>query len=117
MRHFQVKGAAFFPNHATPINVECVQTRRLPYLQILGCSASTGAELREKVLAALDSIEFRLPARKFTVNFQPALPDGRVEGLELAVAMAILGSCRHFSAQSLANTLVCGSLALDGGIQ
>jgi magnesium chelatase family protein len=119
MNFFRVQSALIAGLQATPVRVECAQARRLPYLQILGGSGSAVNEMRERVMSALQTLareKFRLPARRFTVEITPSLHSLPIETLDLAVAVAILGSCGQFPASRTEKLLICGRLGLDGGI-
>ncbi len=114
MKHFKVKTVAFTGAHSLPIELECVHSRRLPYIQIIGGGASFVSEVRERVLAALESSGFRLPARKFSIRIAPSLHGVSTESLDLAVALAILGSCGKISPERMQGILVVAGLGLDG---
>lgn len=119
MNYFRVQGALFAGMQVLPVEVECAQSRRLPYLQILGCGGSAAGELRERVLAALGTLQggkFRLPARRFTVRVQPAVAACSPESLDLAVALALLGSVGLIPPERVAGVLACGRLGLDGAL-
>jgi len=117
MNYFRVDGAIIAGLQALPIRVECAQSRRLPYLQILGASAAAAAEARERVIAALSSCRFRIPARRITVRIEPAMHGLPFEHLDLAVAVAILGASGAFPAAAAEGLLFCGKLGLDGALR
>lgn len=114
---FRAQSALFAGIQAIPVQVECVQSRRLPYLQIIGGSGQAASELRERVIAALHSSRMRIPARRITVQLQPAAHGLLLEHLDLAVAVAILGSSGLIPASRVENLLICGSLGLDGSLR
>lgn len=116
MNYFKTVSAYFLSTKSYPIEIECVQIRKIPYLQIIGCSASSANAMRERVLAAIASAGLRLPARKFTVQLRPCVENSAIEQLDLAVALTILGSAGLFPPDKLKNVLICGSLGLDGRI-
>ncbi|MGZ3657947.1 MAG: hypothetical protein ACXVCS_20490, partial [Bdellovibrionota bacterium] len=67
MNYFRVQSALIAGLQSIPVEVECVQSRRLPYLSILGGGGNAASELRERVIAALGTLfggKFRLPARR-----------------------------------------------------
>ncbi len=117
MNYFCVQGALIAGIQAIPVQVECVQSRRLPYLQIIGGSGNAANELRERVIAALDSCRLRLPARRITVQFQPGVHGLPLEQLDLAVVIALLGSGGQIPPASIKGILVCASLGLDGSLR
>jgi magnesium chelatase family protein len=116
MHYFKIESAAILGTDLVPVNIECVQARRLPFVQILGGSAHFASETRERVLAALESSGFRLPARKITVHLHPGVHGSTPEGLDLAIALAIAGACGRIPPGRLREVFVSGSLGLDGQI-
>lgn len=114
---FRVKSALIAGVQAIPVQIESAQSRRLPYLQILGGSGKAAAELRERVVAAICSSGFRVPARRITVQIQPGAHGLALEHLDLAVALAILGGSGQFPAPRVENLLICGALGLDGSLR
>lgn len=117
MNYFRVQSALIAGVQAIPITVESAQSRRLPYLQILGGSGQAAAELKERVVAALHSARLRVPARRITVQLLPGAHGLPLEHLDLAVALAILGGNGQFPASRVENLLVCAGLGLDGGLR
>jgi len=117
MNYFRVQSALVAGIQAVPVQVECAQSRRLPYLQIVGASGQAASELRERVMAALDSSRLRIPARRITIQFQPAVHGLPIDHLDLAVALAILGSSGMIPAARVEKLLICGGLGLDGSLR
>lgn len=117
MNYFRVQGALINGLQVFPVQVECAHSRRLPFLQIIGGSGTAVAELRERVIAALDACRIRLPGRRITVQFQPGVHGFPLESLDLAVAVAILGSCGQVPPDSVQGLLVCGGVGLDGSVR
>lgn len=113
MNYFKVNCVGVIGKKISMVEVECVQQRRLPYLHVIGGSSANVGSLRERVLAAIESSGFRLPARRFTVNLGGGaqLP---TEELDLAVALAILGSAKAFPRLRIGEFAVSGTLSLDG---
>lgn len=117
MNYFSVQSVSLLGMQGIPVEIECVQSRRLPYLQVIGTTAGAAAELRERVLAAIESAGHKLPNRRTTVRIQPGVHGFPLENLDLAVALAILAAGGKIPTQRLEKLLVCGSLGLDGKIQ
>jgi magnesium chelatase family protein len=113
MNYFKVNCVGVSGKKIVKFEVECVQQRRLPYLHVIGGSSANASSLRERVLAAIESSGFRLPARRFTVSLGGA---GLVppEEIDLAVALAILGSSKMFPWARMGDFAVGGALSLDG---
>jgi len=114
---FRVQGALIAGIQAIPVQVECAQSRRLPYIHIIGGSRSAVSELRERVIAAVDACKLRLPARRITVQIQPGVHGLPLEQLDLAVAVALLGSSGLIPPACVEGRLICGNLGLDGSIR
>lgn len=117
MNYFRVQGVGLIGMQGILVDVECVQSRRLPFLQILGASAGAAAEMRERVMAALEQAGCRLPSRRITVRFQPGIPGFSLENLDLPLVLALLAASGKIPARRLDGALVCGSLGLNGRIQ
>jgi magnesium chelatase family protein len=113
MNFFSVKAAGVAGDSVVLIDVECVQQRRLLFLQIIGLPAGAAAAQRERVMAALESAGFRLPSRRVTVSLSGAAELRFPESTDLAVALAILGSARRLPAGP---AVACGGLSLEGKI-
>ena len=116
MNYSRVHGLSLCGFQGVPVEIECVQSRRLPFVQILGAAPGPAAELRERISTAIEASGFRLPGRKVTVRLQPALHSLPLENLDLAVALAVLAAAGRLPASRLENSLVSGSLALNGRI-
>lgn len=114
MNYFKVKSAGIIGNKLISIDIECVQQRRMPYLQIIGGPTGSQAAQRERILAAIDSSGFKLPSRRITVSMIGAFAGVSTEMADLAVALAILGSSGQFSQEKIAKMVACGSLSLEG---
>lgn len=117
MNNFRVRSALIAGVQAIPVVIESVQSRRLPFLQILGGGGKEAAELKERVSAAIFSSQLRLPSRRITIQIQPGVHGLPLEHLDLAVALAILGGSGQVPAERVENLLVCGALGLDGRLR
>jgi magnesium chelatase family protein len=117
VKYFRVQSAVFNGVQIQSVEVECVQSRRLPHLQLLGCTSTASLEMRERLIAAFSSSKLSFPARRITIRLSPSVSADVCETLDLAVALAILGSSGAFPIEKLEQMLVFGSLRLDGAIQ
>lgn len=116
MNYFRVQAVSLSGFRGISIEIECAQSRRLPFIQILGASPAPAGELRERVSSAIEASGLRLPGRKVTVRFLPGIQGFPLENLDLAVALAILAASGRVPVSRLENVLVSGSLALNGRI-
>ena len=117
MNYFRVSGISMSQNRPIFITVESVMSRRLPFLQIIGCASSQVAQIRERVVAAIEHNGVRMPNRKITVNLSGESGVSQMDGIDLPVALAILGSVGLFPQQKLERVLVHGNLGLDGSLK
>jgi hypothetical protein len=112
MNYFQIK-SYFWLNHSPSlVEIEVVQQRKIPFLQIIGAGSGSKSAQRERILAALESVGEKLPARKFVVQVR-GTSDFPREILDLPIALAILGSANRISQRKVEKTLFWGSLTLD----
>lgn len=102
--------------HAININVQVHIANGIPAFNIVGLPDKTVAESKERIRAALNSINLSLPPKRITVNLSPA--DLLKEGshYDLAIAMGLLTVIGTIPAGSIDHYVVIGELALDGGI-
>lgn len=102
--------------HAINVNVQVHIANGIPAFNIVGLPDKTVAESKERIRAALNSINLSLPPKRITVNLSPA--DLLKEGshYDLAIAMGLLTAIGTISAGSIDHYIVIGELALDGGI-
>ncbi|GHM58151.1 MAG: ATPase AAA [Candidatus Mesenet longicola] len=102
--------------HATNVNVQVHIANGIPAFNIVGLPDKTVAESKERVRAALNSINLSLPPKRITVNLSPA--DLQKEGshYDLAIAMGLLIVIGTIPMGSVDHYVIIGELALDGGI-
>ena len=99
------------------ISTEVQLTNGLPSFAIVGLADKAIAESRERVRAALHSLNMMLPAQHITVNLAPA--DVVKEGThyDLPIAMALLAAMDVISAERITPFIMMGELGLDGSIR
>ena len=102
---------------ALPVQVEVDAAQGLPALTIVGLPDQAVKEAKERVRAAILNSQFRLPSQRFVVNLAPA--DLKKEGgvFDLAIALGLLAVSGQVDPTQLAETVVLGELALDGGVR
>jgi magnesium chelatase family protein len=89
----------------------------LPAYQVVGLPDAAVRESRERVRAAVLSSGFAWPLRRITVNLAPGGIRKSGAGLELAVALGLLGATEELPAGALDRTAVLGELGLDGSVR
>jgi len=99
------------------VTVEVHVARGLPSYTVVGLPDTSGRESRERVRAALLSSELAFPQARITVNLAPAGVRKVGAGLELAVAVALLGASEQLPPCALEDLALLGELGLDGRVR
>ncbi len=99
------------------VTVEVHVSRGLPGYTVVGLPDAAGKESRERVRAALLSSGLAYPQQRVTVNLAPASVRKSGSGLELAVAVGLLGAAGSFPDGVLDGVAVLGELGLDGRVR
>lgn len=98
------------------VNVQIHMANGLPAFHIVGLPDKTVAESKERVRAALNSINLLLPPKRITVNLSPA--DLLKEGshYDLAIAIGLLVVMNIIAVEKIHQYIIMGELALDGRV-
>jgi len=112
----RVKTVAFQGTEVQNIDVQVAVTPGTMMVNIVGLPDKAVKESQERVRAALQAIGLGLPAKRITVNLSPA--DVLKEGshFDLPIALGILAGMGILPPEEIADYVVLGELALDGGI-
>lgn len=113
----RVRGAVLHGIDAQLITVEVDLAGGLPTIAAVGLPDSAVREGIDRVRSALSNSGFPLPSRRVVINLAPAESPKRGSGLDLPIAVAIMAADGRISVPSLADTLLCGELGLDGGLR
>ena len=99
------------------VDVEVALTSGLPSFTVVGLAEGAVREGRERVTAALRSVDAPLPNRRITVNLAPA--DVRKEGsaFDLPIAVGLLAASGRLGEVELDGTGFVGELGLDGSLR
>ncbi len=110
-------GSAVYGIEAITITVEVNISSGKPQYFIVGLPDNAVRESMQRVEAALQTNNLRMPRQKIVVNMAPA--DIRKEGsaYDLTIATAILASSGQIESENLDKYLIMGELSLDGGLQ
>jgi len=110
-------GSAVYGIQAITITIEVNLSGGKPAYFIVGLPDNAVRESLQRVEAALQTNNFRMPRQKIVVNLAPA--DIRKEGsaYDLPIATAILASSGQIEAENLEKYIIMGELSLDGGLQ
>jgi magnesium chelatase family protein len=112
----RVLSACLAGMEAALIRVEVDVSHGLPAFTTVGLPDPAIRESRDRIRAALRHSGFTFPQARITVNLAPA--DLRKEGVsfDLPIALGLLAAAGAVKEERLADLLVAGELALDGGI-
>ena len=99
------------------VTVEVHVSRGLPGYTIVGLPDAAGRESRDRVRAALLSCALEWPMRRVTVNLAPATVRKAGSGLELAIAIALVGADEKLPSGVLDDVGALGELGLDGRVR
>ncbi|MCK6531800.1 MAG: ATP-binding protein [Polyangiaceae bacterium] len=102
---------------ANPIAVEVTCSRGPGFFQLVGLAEAAVREARVRVASALSRLGVLLDEHAITVNLAPADLKKRGAGLDVAIALALLGAVGRLPAPALAGVLVLGELGLDGSLR
>jgi len=111
-------GSAVYGIEAMTITVEVnISGGGKPFYLIVGLPDNAVRESMQRVEAALQTNNFRMPRQKIIVNMAPA--DIRKEGsaYDLPIAIGILAGSGQVDNENLEKYIIMGELSLDGGLQ
>lgn len=100
-----------------PVDVEVHVGPGLPAFNVVGLPDTACREARDRVKAALISSGIEWPNRKITVNLAPSAVRKSGAGLDVAIAVGVLGAAGELAADALGGTAFLGELGLDGSIR
>jgi magnesium chelatase family protein len=112
-----VRSATLLGVDGQPVTVEVHVSSGLPAYQVVGLPDAAVRESRERVRAAVLSSGLEWPQRRITVNLAPGGVRKTGAGLELAVALGVLGANDALPAGVLDGVAVLGELGLDGSVR
>jgi magnesium chelatase family protein len=99
------------------VRVETDSAAGVPHFVIVGLADKALNESRERVRAAIVNSGFGFPPGRLLVNLAPADMHKRGVGFDLAIALALLATDEQIDRAALRDYVVCGELALDGGLR
>jgi magnesium chelatase family protein len=109
--------ASLFGINAFPVDVEADASGGLPRFTIVGLPDSAVRESAERVRAAIRRSSMDWPSGRITVNLAPADLRKGGSGLDLAIAVAVLGASGKVPPHQLEGTALYGELSLSGEIR
>ncbi len=111
-------GSAVYGIEAITITIEVnISGGSKPFYLIVGLPDNAVRESVQRVEAALQTNNFRMPRQKIIVNMAPA--DIRKEGsaYDLPIAISILAGSGQIDNENLDKYIIMGELSLDGSLQ
>jgi len=113
----RVASAALVGVDGACVEVEVRISSQLPRIDIVGLPEAAVRESAARVRAAIHATGLRFPDRRITVNLAPAEVRKTGAGLDLAIAVGILGASSAFEPEALRERAFVGELALDGRLR
>lgn len=109
-------GSAVFGIEATTITIECNVNKGVNFY-LVGLPDSAVKESHQRISAALQNNDYRIPVKEITINMAPA--DIRKEGsaFDLPIAMGILAATEQIHTEVLNDYVLLGEMSLDGSLQ
>jgi magnesium chelatase family protein len=108
--------ATLFGLDACRVHVEVDVSYGLPRLAMVGLPDASVRESRERVKTAIRNSGFAYPPTRITVNLAPADLRKAGSSFDLPIALGILAASGVVQRRHIAELLLIGELALDGGI-
>jgi magnesium chelatase family protein len=100
-----------------PVVVEAQLTKGLPGFDLVGLPDRIARECVVRVKAAITACGFELPPRHLVINAAPSGLRKTSPGLDLPVALAVLGAVGHVPDGALADLFVLAELSLSGALR
>lgn len=113
----RVASAALVGVDGAFVEVEVRISSQLPRVDVVGLPEAAVRESAARVRAAIAAAGLRFPDRRVTVNLAPAEVRKTGAGLDLAIAIGILGAQSAFEPEALERRAFVGELALDGRLR
>jgi magnesium chelatase family protein len=110
-------GAVLAGIEARLIEVEVDLGGGLPTIAAVGLPDGAVREGIDRIRAALPHAGFRLPQRRVIVNLAPADVRKRGAGLDLPIAVALLGADAQMARLDPGEVVLAGELGLDGSVR
>ena len=112
----KVYGSAIYGVSARTITIEVNVDTGIGY-HLVGLADNAIKESNFRISTALLNTGFKIPGKKVTINMAPADLQKVGSAYDLTIAMGILASSQQIRAESIADYIIMGELALDGIIR
>ena len=108
-------GAAFRGVEVTPLTIEIRMDRGIQF-QVAGIPAKSAQDCFLRIRGAWKQLGIAWPRQAVTVSVSPALSHSGETGLDLPIALGLLGAMGHIAPVALAQTCAAGEIRLDGSL-
>jgi magnesium chelatase family protein len=112
-----VTGAALLGIQGIPVEVEVRLSSHLPRVDVVGLPEAAVRESAARVRAAIGAAGLAFPERRITVNLAPASLRKSGAGLDLPIAVGILGAAGAIPPEASEGRAFVAELALDGRLR
>ncbi|MEE9276881.1 MAG: YifB family Mg chelatase-like AAA ATPase, partial [Dehalococcoidia bacterium] len=112
-----VSGCALIGLSGKPVSVEVDIASGLPAFNIVGLPDTSVTEAKERVRAAIRNAGANFPQKRITVNLAPADLRKEGTGYDLPIAVGILVASGQLPAETVADTVLLGELALNAELR
>ena len=112
-----IKSAAVLGIDAYILNVECQIQGGAPKFITVGLPEGAVRESKERVLASIKNLGYRIPGNKIVVNLAPADIKKDSSSLDLPIAIGILRAAGFISKSICDEYIILGELSLGGKIR
>ncbi len=99
------------------VRVEVDHSQGLPTVGLVGLPDASVIESKHRAKTAIVNSGLRWPKGRVTISLSPAELRKHGAGLDLAIAMGILGATGQIAIEHIANTVFVGELGLDGSLR
>ena len=107
---------AFEGIEARLVEVQCALAPGLPGFSIVGLPDKAVSEARDRVRAALASMNIALPSKRLTINLSPADLPKEGSHFDLPIALSVLAALELVPGDEIAASVALGELSLDGSL-
>ncbi|AHX03626.1 sigma-54 interaction domain protein [Ehrlichia chaffeensis str. Heartland] len=112
----RIKSIGFYGIHTINVDVQIHVAKGIPAFNIVGLPDKAVAESRERIRAALNSINISLPTQRITVNLSPADLFKEGSHYDLPIAIGLLMIIGIIPKINDLPYIILGELSLDGSI-
>lgn len=99
------------------ISIECDVSEGLPSFQMVGYLAAEVREAKERVMAGMRNVGYKMPVKKITVNLMPASIHKTGTSFDVPIAVALGCAYGYIKANYLDSIAFVGEISLKGKVQ